>query len=227
MPVAAPKRYDRVSPIVTAIETLPQGGTLGFEDITWEEYEALLDVLGDNCHSRINYNTGRLEIMSPSGGHDYYKSLLGSLVEVLTEELDQSCVSLGSATFRKKEKQQGTEPDECFFITTADKMLSRRSTEIKADLPPDLVIEVDLFHQSLNKFPVYAELGVPELWRFRDRKMHFYRLLAGKYVEIQASDLFPFLTPDVLSEILSDDYVMDINRVKRAFRKWVRENMPK
>lgn len=227
MTAPTPKRYDRVQTIADAIEHLPNGATLAFEEVSWDEYEELLETLADDCHSRITYDSGRLEIMSPSGRHDYHKSVLGSLVEVITDEMKLSCVPFGSATFRKKEIQKGTEPDECFFITTARKMLDRRRGEVKADHRPDLAIEVDIYHQSKSKFAVYAALGVPEIWRYRNDKMSFYRLADDDYVEIEASDLFPFLTPEVLAGYLNDDYVQDVNQVRRAFRKWVRKNKPK
>jgi Uma2 family endonuclease len=51
-------------------------------------------------------------MMSPSDWHDYYKSFLGSLVEVLTQELDLDCACFGSTTFRLEEKDKGTEPDD-------------------------------------------------------------------------------------------------------------------
>ena len=34
------------------------------------------------------------------------------------------------------------------------------------DSPPDLVVEVDLTNPSLSKLPIYAHLGVAEVWLF-------------------------------------------------------------
>ena len=43
------------------------------------------------------------------------------------------------------------------------------STGIQAILcRPDLLIEIDLTNDSLNKFPLYAALRVPEVWRYKD-----------------------------------------------------------
>jgi Uma2 family endonuclease len=87
-------------------------GILSFEDLSWKEYDELLEAVGDGCHSRITLDGGRLEIMSPSDWHDYYKSFPGSLVEVLTQELDLDCACFGLTTFRLEEKDKGTEPDD-------------------------------------------------------------------------------------------------------------------
>ena len=162
--------------------------------------------------------------MSPSDWHDYYKSLLGRLIDVITEELDLDCACFGSTTFRLEEKGKGTEPDDCFYITNASLVIGKPGLKAADWPPPDLAVEVDVWHQSHGKFPVYAALGVPELWRYRKGKMHFYRLVKDSYVEIPASDLFPFLTPGVLAGFLVEDYIQNLNVVKRAFRKWVREN---
>jgi hypothetical protein len=65
--------------LIDAIEHLPSGGVLSFEDLPWREYEKLVETLGDSSNVRVSYDSGRLEIMSPSDWHDYYKTLLGHL----------------------------------------------------------------------------------------------------------------------------------------------------
>lgn len=221
-----PKLEKRFESISAAIRQLPEGATLSFEDVSWNEYEELLGILGNDCSSRITFNSGRLEIMSPSDWHDYYKSLLGRLVDVITEELDLDCVAFGSMTLKLEKKRKGTEPDDCFYITNADKVIGKKGLDMKSSPPPDLAIEVDVSHRSDSKFEVYAALGVPEIWRYRKGKMHFYQLSDESYVETTTSGLFPFLTTDVLSGFLKEDYIQNLNQVKRAFRQWVRDNKP-
>ena len=72
-----------------AVAHLPPGGRLTFYEIDWEEYEQLLDQLGEESHFRISYDRGRLEIISPSAKHEKYKNLLHDLVLILSDELDQ------------------------------------------------------------------------------------------------------------------------------------------
>jgi Uma2 family endonuclease len=210
-----------------AIDNMPDGCTLTFEDVTWDQYESLLTELGDNSNFRLTYDDGRLEIMSPTQKHDFIKSLLGHLVGVLTEELDLKFVSIGSTTLRKEGKSKGTEPDDCFYITNADLVIGRIIQDQTPDPPPDLAIEVDISHRSESKFPVYAALGVPEIWRYRKERVHFYRLSGDQYVEIPSSCIFTFLPPGVLAEILNQEYIQDFNAVKRSFREWVRANKPR
>lgn len=210
--------------MLDAIEHLPPGGVLSFEDVSWSDYEKLVDAMGNHGGVRLSYDSGRLEIMSPSDWHDYYKSLLGRLVDILAEELELECAAFGSATFKKEEAAKGTEPGECFYITNVKRVIGKPGLDLDRDPPPDLAIEVDMSHQSTIKFPIYAALGVPEIWRYRKGKIYFYRLSGQDYLEIQASDLFPFLTPQALAGFLNQDYIQGFNDVKRRFRKWVQEN---
>ena len=40
--------------------------------------------------------------------------------------------------------------------------------DLRRDPPPDLVIEVDVTHSSVPRMPIYAALGVPEVWRLAE-----------------------------------------------------------
>src|SRR2546421_12578758 len=48
--------------------------------------------------------------------------------------------------------------------------------ELRTDPPPDLAIEVDVSHSSLDRLGIYAALGVPEVWRLDDDRLSFYVL---------------------------------------------------
>jgi len=207
---------------IEAIGNMLVGSALIFEDVTWDEYEELLYEFSDNSHYRISYDKGTLEIMSPSERHEYRKSILGSLVEILTEELNLDLVRLGSTTWKKRKNSQGAEPDESFYIASCERIRNKHEIDLDTDPPPDLVIEIDVSHYSRNKFAIYAGLGVPEFWRYRKNRIHFYRLVEGQYVEIAASDLFPFLKPSDLTGFMNQDYVEEFNQTKRAFREWVK-----
>ncbi|HEX5085099.1 MAG TPA: Uma2 family endonuclease [Blastocatellia bacterium] len=209
---------------IEAIGKMSAGSALIFEDVTWDDYEELLREFSDNSHYRISYDKGRLEIMSPSERHEYRKSILGSLVEILTEELDMGLVRLGSTTWKKKKNSQGAEPDESFYITNCELIRNKREIDLNIHPPPDLVIEIDVSHYSQNKFDIYAGLGVPEFWRYRKGAIRFYGLVEGEYVEIATSGLFSFLKPSDLNSYMNQDYIEEFNQTKRAFREWVRKH---
>jgi Uma2 family endonuclease len=64
----------------------------------------------------VAYLEGELEIVSTSRRHEALKSMTARLVEIYAVELDVALNSFGSATFRKRAKQRGIEPDECWII---------------------------------------------------------------------------------------------------------------
>ena len=58
-----------------AIKHLPEGGTLHLQDVTWKEYEELVERRDEVSHVRLSFDGGRLEIMSPSAEHERYARL--------------------------------------------------------------------------------------------------------------------------------------------------------
>lgn len=48
-----------------AVDHLPPGGMLVFQQVSWEDYEQLLKDLSDRPGVRVSYDEGRLKIMSP------------------------------------------------------------------------------------------------------------------------------------------------------------------
>ena len=53
--------------------TVPPGQTVIFNQITWQEFETLLDELGEHRSSRIAYANETLEIMTPLPEHEFSK----------------------------------------------------------------------------------------------------------------------------------------------------------
>ncbi len=206
------------------IQSLPAGSTLICRDVSWEEYESLLAEIGDESSARISYDNGRLEIMSPSKKHEWYKGLISRLVDVLTEELNLEYVSFGAMTWRRKQKAKGTEADECFYIQNFSRVADKDEINLELDPPPDLVIEVDIYHDSTSKFSIYVALGVPEIWQHDGREIHFYTLNENEYKEVSHSACFPFLSAQILTQFLMPEEGQGINAAKRAFRAWVQAN---
>jgi len=104
--------------------TVPPGQRVLLKDISWQEFEAILDDLGEHRGSRVAYDNGTLEIMTPLPEHESGKEIIGDLVKSLLEELDIEFWPLGSTTFKNKLMQQGIEPDNCFYIENEAAMSS-------------------------------------------------------------------------------------------------------
>ena len=202
--------------------TLPDNSTLLLHEVSWAEYEDLLALLPDNPRFRLSYDQGTLEIMTLSPRHERLKSLFAHLLAVLTEELNLNLVGLGSTTFRLAEAARGLEPDDCYYMQQAERMVGQDTIDLATDPPPDLVVEVDISHPSLDKFPIYASLRVPEVWRHNGDTLQFFRLVEEHYTQTPESGLFPLLPAEVLAGFVQQGREHGIIPMIRAFRDWMR-----
>lgn len=205
-----------------AIENLPEGSTLVFTDVPWEEYEELVDYhLGDFPGVRVSYDQGRMEIMSPSSDHENFTELISQLGRVLADETGLLLESLGSTTYKQEWLARGVEPDGCFYVQNAARIIGRR-IDLKTDPPPDIVIEIDISRESTRKLAIYEGMGVPEVWRYDRKRVYIYQLLEKRYVEVAASKTFPMITNDVLLRFLEQNKSEGQTATVRSFREWLR-----
>jgi Uma2 family endonuclease len=208
--------------LLETIRTLPPRSTLLLHDVSWDEYQALLDQLGDAAGFRLSYSDETLEIKMPSPRHEKLKSLFAHLLMALADELNQKLIGFGSATFNTPAAEKGAEPDDCYYITQAAAVVGKEELDLLVDPPPDLVIEVNITHPSLDKLPIYAALRVPELWRYDGKTLRFYQLIGDGYHLVTHSSLFPFLDTVTLTGFVEMGRREDLMQMQRAFRVWVR-----
>jgi Uma2 family endonuclease len=161
------------------------------EGITWETFERMLHELGDNRGTRLAYDNGQLEIMSPSSSHEELKELLSDIAHNLLRALRVDFAKMGSTTFKRRELRRGFEPDQCFYIQRYEAIRERRGDlDLAQDPAPDLVIEIDITPRSLSKLPIYAALGGREIWRYTSSQVLLYHCEAGEASLAEASRLF-------------------------------------
>jgi Uma2 family endonuclease len=191
--------------------------------LSWEQYVAISDALPNRAGLRTAFDGSRLELMTTSSPQEWYKCLLGRIVETLTFELEYPLHSGGNTTFRREDLQRGLEADECFWIEHALEIPNHRPWDPDVDPPPDLAVEIDVTSSSVDREDIYAKLRVPELWRFDGELLQAYRRTeAGEYEPIEYSLAFPFLrVADLLPFVLSDE--RDENALIRSFLQWLRE----
>ncbi len=206
------------------VEAMPPGAVTFLNNVSWDDYEDILREFDEQRHLRLTYDNGRMEIMTLSPLHERIAALIPHLIFVLAQELNLNFLSLGSTTFKKSRNEQGTEPDDCFYFREFEKVSKIKKLDLSIDPPPDLALEIDISHPSLDKLPIYANIGVPELWLFNGVQMSFHRLVGGRYVEVSNSDLFTFLTPDVLLEFLRRGEEKGVMVMAKEFGEWVKTN---
>jgi Uma2 family endonuclease len=196
MTTATSNYYDVVS-------QLSAGEVAIFHNVLWDEYEALLEQVGEARGLRISFNDGTLKIMSLSLEHETYAEFIKALVTQIRFRLRINIRSSGSATMRKKKKSKGNEPDAGFYVQTAPVVGNRLDLDFAVDPPPDVVVEVDIHHDSTDNYPIYAALGVPEIWRYDGWEATIFHLKGSDDVEAEASLALPMITSAILTEYLT------------------------
>lgn len=191
-------------------------------DVSWESYERFLEE-GDERRVPHSYVDGELRVMSPSARHESPKKWLAQLIEALTEELGLPRRSVGSLTIKLDAERRGAEPDEGYLIANAPALQGKRNYDIETDPPPDLLIEIDVTSPSINRLPVYAALGVPEVWVYDGENLRVcLRKDSESYETVEASKSFPTLPMSAFAAWIERAYVTDETAWIRSFRKWVR-----
>ncbi|MFM7425943.1 MAG: Uma2 family endonuclease [Elainella sp.] len=204
---------------------VPPGRQVLLKDATWEEFEAILQELGNHRSSRVAYFNGVLEIMTPLPEHEYFKETIGDAVKDMAETLELDYESYGSSTWRRQAKQVGLEADNCFYFQNEALIRGRLDIDLAQDPPPDLALEIDVTSKSLDRFPIYARLGVPELWCYDAGKLAVYRLQGGEYVEAERSSIFSGLDVRALPQLIEANRAAGRLALRRAVRAWVREQI--
>jgi Uma2 family endonuclease len=191
-------------------------------DVSWETYQCLLKDLENRSAPRLAYDRGVLEITSPHFGHEEVNRALASIVEIVLEEMEIDFRNAGSTTFKKEDQERGFEPDLSFYIQNVERVRGKKKFDMNIDPPPDLLIEVDLTHDSLNKFPLYTALAVPEVWRYTD-DLEIWILNESQYRRASVSHALHILTENVVSQWLESSIVEKRPAWLRQTRQRVRD----
>ena len=193
--------------------------------VSYDTYESLVTEIEDRRRLRITYHQGRMEIMSPLQDHERPKKLIGQMIEVITEELGIPRLSCGSTTFKDKLLDCGLEPDECYYFQHEAEVRGR-TIKLRVDPPPDLVVEVDVTTSVIDRFPIYAALGFPEIWQYVDGQIIVHVLQESSvYATATQSLALPMVSVEKLVEHLERCYEIDETTWIRSFRQWVRDSM--
>ena len=188
------------------VSQLPEDASVTFRDVSWDEYEELLEQVGEAPGLRISYDNGSLQVMTISAEHEKYTLFINSLIAGIRLRLRMDILAFGSATMRKPKRSAGHEPDACFYVQTAPLIGNKIQLDFETDPPPDIVVEVDVHHDSRSRFRVYAALGVPEIWRYDGQAMTIYHVSdegdGPQYVARDTSTGLPMLSATLLTEML-------------------------
>jgi len=205
-------------------QTTPENRVI-LKGVSWSTFKALLADVGDDRAWRIAYDGGVLEIRMPLEEHEEPKRLIESFVEAIVDELEIELRSLGSLTLEREDLTRAVEPDSCFYIQN-ESLVRGRNINLPNDPPPDLAIESDYTNSSVNKFTIYAAIGVSEIWRYRRESLQVYQLVEGKYEVCEISLAFPFLPVAEIPGFIEQSRTVGQRAAVRLFRQRIREILP-
>ncbi len=191
--------------------------------IGWEGYLTLLDLIGDG-HTRVTYDRGDAEVMSPSPAHEQFSTLFCFLVMALAVASETPLLAYGSTTWRKRAADRGIEADECFYVGENANLLSDVKIDVETSPPPDLAIEIEVTRTVIERLPVYAGLGVPEIWRFDEESLTVLLLdETGHYVESARSRAFPWLEVSEAAGMIRAGLGKNLVAWQRELNLWANE----
>jgi Uma2 family endonuclease len=90
------------------------------------------------------------------------------------------------------------------------------------DPPPELVLDIDISSNSLDKFPLFAAIGVREVWRYSKQRVSMYRREDGKYRQIEDSVSLPPLTATLANQFLTESREMQFADWLNRVLQWAR-----
>ncbi len=211
--------------IATMLTTVPAETRTLLENISWQTFKTMLAEMGSERKNRIAYDSGLLEIMAPLMPHENSNRNIESYVLVLCEEFGLEVKSTGSLTLTRDDLEKAGEPDSSYYIQNEPIIRDNENIDLNIDPPPDLVLEVEYSRPKIDKLSLYAELGIPEFWRYNGTVLRIYTLSGSKYIEVQNSPTFEPVPIKNIPRFIQESRKVGQLSALRAFRDWVRQQM--
>ena len=193
------------------------------QNISWDCFENLLSELGETRGTRLIYDGGLLEIMSPLMNHEHSNRLIERLIYILAEHLDLNLKSVGSMTCKRPDLTKAVEPDSSFYIENEPLVRSKTKIDLTQDPPPDLVIEVEYTNSAVNKLQLYAAISVPEIWRYNGEELFIYCLEGKEYIEQENSPTFASIPVKEIPRFIKQSQEIGEQKVSKDFRNWLKD----
>jgi Uma2 family endonuclease len=152
----------------------------------------------------MTYDQGVLELVTPSTPHEEDALVIAHLVFIVAANLGIPIRSVGSTTFRRKDLARGFEPDASFYIQNEERIRGKRQIDLIVDPSPDIILEMEMSRSALDKLPLFASMGIPEVWRCDGQRVTIFILEQNRYRESSSSLALPVLTNDILTRFLAE-----------------------
>jgi len=194
-------------------------------NISWQTFKAMLVDMGSERATRLAYDKGLVEIMTPLMPHENSNRLIEVFVGVLCEELGLEIKRAGSLTLTRDDLERGAEPDSSYYIQNEPLVRDKAEIDLDNDPPPDLVLEVEYSRSRIDKLSLYAAMGIPEFWRYNGSVLRIYRLESGHYVQRNNSPTFAPIAVTEIPKFLQQSRKVGEITCTRNFRNWIRQQL--
>jgi Uma2 family endonuclease len=154
--------------------------------------------------------------------HEETAATIIRIVDIVTAVIGIPVRSVGSTTYRRADLHRGFEPDASFYIQNEARVRNRREADLSIDPPPDLVLEMEMSRSAHDKLPLFASMGIPEVWRCDGQRVRILILDQGQYRAAASSQALPALSADVLTRFLADSRTMLSPDWFQAVSDWAR-----
>ncbi|MBD2015951.1 Uma2 family endonuclease [Microcoleus sp. FACHB-53] len=187
---------------------------------TWQDYQTLLEHLGDRTSPRVKYCNGELLLMVPLPEHGKQLDIIVDMVKVLLRHRGLRFDSYHETTMDLPE-HSGVIPDHFFYIGELP-VVGKRRIDWSTDAPPDLAIECDV--TSFTSVNDYLPYRVRELWIVRRQRIEIYQFQDERYILVEQSQFFGgFDLNDIFSECIADAYQFGSGAIDKLSDRFPRQ----
>ena len=173
---------------------------------TWEQFKHIQSGFEGSSVVRLFYYNGTIEILMPGENYEFFKTIIGFLIELFLAEQGIEFIPAGSMT-QERQGVASAQADESYWVG------EKRAV-------PDLSIEVVLTSGDESKLERYRALGVPEVWFWEDGLFTLYHLRDNGYERIYRSELPTLADLDI--ELLTQYVLIAQTSRVEAFREFKR-----
>ena len=209
------------------LDAIPTDKRVVILDVTWDDYESLIDQIGEARNCRVAFDGKDIEMMTLGPFHERKKSLLDWFIMIVAGELKIERQPMGSTTWKRKKLARAIESDLCYYFDPVKiaAAATARSDDVDLYPNPDLAVEVDISPPKIDRPGIYAALEVPEFWRARKQSVSIEHLGPdGEYVPALRSRFLPVQPEDITRWIFNEDST-SLVRWEERLREWVRNEL--
>jgi Uma2 family endonuclease len=109
------------------------------------------------------------------------------------------------------------------YVQNEEQIRGKRQIDLTVDPPPDIILEMEMSRSALDKLPLIASMGIPEVWRCDGQRVTILILEQNRYRESSNSLALPALTSEVLTRFLAESRTMLSPDWFEAVSEWARE----